>query len=310
LGQSDAVPADIRPPFTVSADFEVGDHIKPYLVESGSDVDIRRGLVPMALEGDGPDGAAYQIRSGRVLIHVPNGTRYLIEEGRRIAYAGNNQLDHREVALFLFGSAWGVLCYQRGLIPLHASAVFDGGNVHAFAGTSGAGKSTLVAALAARGHAFFADDVLILDPRRLEPEPLCFAGHKELKLWRDALAMTGCRPGDAVRSIDGFPKFYARPSIQSTVIAGRLVNLVMLAHAKRDEAPNIQRITGARAVTRLAQSVYRPAFADAIMGRKTLYEALARLVARVGLHRFGRRFDASAFDEGVDYVDRWIGEQR
>jgi hypothetical protein len=307
-------PANLPPPFSVSADFDAGDRIRPYLVDRNGDVEIRRGPVPMELEGEGHDGIAYQIREGRALIRVPNGARYLIEEGRRIVYAGDGNLDRRDIMLFLFGSAWGVLCYQRGLIPFHASAVAAGEQVHAFTGMSGAGKSTLAAALAARGRPFFADDVLVLDPRRFEPKPLCFAGYKELKLWHDAIALTGCVAGDAVRSVEGFPKFYAQPASRSTATAGYLKTLVMLAYARRGEKPNIERITGARAVTRLAQSVYRPAFAEAILGRKALYEALADLSGRIGLyrfgrHRFGRNSDPKTFAGEADYVDNWIGEQ-
>ena len=294
-------------PFSVETDLPLGRRIAPYLVDRDGDVVIRQGDVPEYLEGDGIDGATYQIRGDRMLIQVPGGPRYLIEGGRDIRYAYTEGNGDKEVALFLLGSVWGALCYQRGLIPLHASAIAIDGRVHAFTGHSGAGKSTLVAALAARGRPFFTDDVLILDPAQLTPEPLCFTGQKDLKLWQDAITMTGAERGAPVRSVENFAKFYASPDNESNAVVGRFANLVFLADNRNGTEPEIETLTGARTVTRLVTSVYRPAFAEAILGRRALYEGLTKLVGKVQLHRFRRRFDAKAFDAGVDFLDEWIG---
>ena len=299
---------DLALPFTVESDLDLGQRVLPYLVERGGDVVIRRGDVPETLDGEGSDGVAYQVRDGTMLLKVPNGTRFLIEDGRRIVYARQDGQTDLDVALFLLGSAWGALCYQRGLILLHASAVAVDGAVHAFTGQSGAGKSTLAAALSARGRAFFTDDVLILDPARLDPEPLCFTGQKDLKLWSDALELTGAEAGPPVRSAEGFAKFYALPRSESAAVAGRLASLMVLVEDKRREGPDIEPIAGSTAVVKLAQSIYRPAFANAILGRKALYNGLARLVGRVAVWRFRRRLSPDDFAAGADYVDRWIDE--
>ena len=95
--------------------------------------------------------------------------------------------------LFLLGAAFTVLTYQRGLLPLHASAVVQDGAVCAFSGPSGAGKSTLAATLADQRYPFFTDDVLLIQPSTAPDEVLCYAGPKDLKLWEDALAITHAR---------------------------------------------------------------------------------------------------------------------
>jgi hypothetical protein len=297
---------DLSLPFTVEADLDLGRRIAPYIVERGGDVVIRRGDVPDVLEGTGPDGAAYQIRDRRVLLRIPGGPRYLIEDGRNITYAGAHGEGDREIAVFLLGSAWGALCYQRGLIPLHASAISVDGAIHAFTGPSGAGKSTLAAALATRGRAFFTDDVLLLDPARLNPEPLCFTGQKDLKLWKDAIALTGAERGPAVRSAPDFEKYYAIPQSESSAVAGRLANLIILVEEKERDGPRIDALEGGRAVTQLVSSVYRIAFANAIIGRRTLYEGLTKLVGQVRVSHFRRRFHADDFTDGVDFIDDWI----
>ena len=78
--------------------------------------------------------------------------------GREIVVAPND--DVRATGAFLGGPALGVLLTQRGLVPLHASAVALGDGAVAFAGRPRASKSTLAAALHARGHALVSDDIL------------------------------------------------------------------------------------------------------------------------------------------------------
>lgn len=243
-----------------------------------------------------------------MLLRVPNGVRYLIEDGERIIYSRTREHDDRDVSLFLLGSAWAGLCYQRGLIPLHASAVCVSDRVHAFTGRPGAGKSTLAAALSARGRAFFTDDVLILDPARLEREPLCFAGHKDLKLWRDAIGLTNASQGLPVRSVAGFDKHYATPSHESDAVSGRLASLTLLVEEKHGSTVVIAPIKGAATVGWLANSVYRPIYARAILGHKALYEGLAKLAGRITVQRFRRPMTATAFDAGVEHIGRWIDE--
>ena len=75
--------------------------------------------------------------------------------------------------LSLFGSPWAAVALQRGLLPLHASAVSRAGAVHAFSGASGGGQSTLAAALGRHGLPFFADDLLLLDPASFGEGCLC-----------------------------------------------------------------------------------------------------------------------------------------
>lgn len=55
------------------------------------------------------------------------------------------------------------ILHQRGLLPIHASAVAWNGRAILFFGRSGAGKSTLAAALADAGYTPLADDLCVVD---------------------------------------------------------------------------------------------------------------------------------------------------
>lgn len=100
------------------------------------------------------------------------------------------------------GVAWQAL-YEQQVLPLamaqagahvfHGGAVAIDGGAVAFVGRSGLGKSTLVAAFAARGYAFFADDCLLLEEsdRGVTVRPHV----ANIRLWSDSLtavAPAGC----------------------------------------------------------------------------------------------------------------------
>ena len=211
-------------PFTVTADLDLGERIAPYLVSESADVKICEGDLPASIEDEG-GGVAYQIQQGKMLLNIPDGSRILIESGNRITYQRGKNSTDKDVALFISGSAWGAICYQRGLIPLHASAVEIDGKIYAFTGHSGAGKSTLAAGLSRDGFHFFTDDVLIFDPKADYDGALCYTGQKDLKLWGDAVTLTESQTFGKVRDAVEMDKHFARASNSSDMTSGRLQNL-------------------------------------------------------------------------------------
>jgi hypothetical protein len=68
----------------------------------------------------------------------------------------------------------------KGRACVHAAAVTAGGGVWALLADRGGGKSTTAALLAGRAHAFFTDDMLIVEGTR------CFAGPASVDLREDA----------------------------------------------------------------------------------------------------------------------------
>jgi hypothetical protein len=84
---------------------------------------------------------------------------YLVDNGTRILIDTHSTANRNDFLAYLFGSCVGVLLHQRGVLPLHASAIQTENGAIAFAGHSGGGKSTLLAAFQQRGFVPLADDV-------------------------------------------------------------------------------------------------------------------------------------------------------
>lgn len=288
-------------PFTVDADLDLGGAAAPWLRDHGADVVVRRASVPEALSDAEVRGAAWEYAQGRVLVKPPVGMRFLIEGGSTIRYAARPGVADIDIRLFLMGSAWGALVLQRGLLPLHASAVSNDRSVVGFTGESGDGKSTLAAALASRGREFFADDVLILDPDAGDAPPRCWSC-KDLKLWPDSVQLTGAVAGKTVRTAAGHHKQYATPGTASPYASGQLKALYKLETGSRDRSCQIEEVAGRQHVEVVSGAVYRPQYAVAIVGHRQLFRQIENVVRNVKAYRYRRSVHASEFEDGVAYL--------
>lgn len=114
--------------------------------------------------------------------------RYEVADGTRATIELLADARLSNVADLVVSRVLTALLYQRGVLPLHASAVAMPDGLVAICGISGAGKSTLAAVLARRGHLLAADDMLIVGESGTPP------GASGVKLTAASLAHIGREP--------------------------------------------------------------------------------------------------------------------
>ncbi len=135
---------------------------------------------------EGCSGYTLDVDREKLTFGLPKLGYYCIYAGHKIVLTPCVGAAAAELRLFLLGSAWGALGYQRGWFPLHASVVqIDDGAV-AFCAPSGSGKSSLAAWLVAKGCPLVSDDLCRLDVTGDQP-PRVWHSAPRLKLWQDAL---------------------------------------------------------------------------------------------------------------------------
>ncbi|MCM3205480.1 aldolase [Paenibacillus illinoisensis] len=125
-------------------------------------------------------------RDGSLFFRIEDAGIFLIEQGRRIIVNPKQDADEKKVRLFILGTCMAVIMMQRGILPLHGSAVVIDGWAYAFVGHSGAGKSTLSAALASRGYPLLTDDVVALT-WDAGGRAIVSPGYPQQKLWQPSL---------------------------------------------------------------------------------------------------------------------------
>jgi len=162
--------------------------------ERAPDVTITEGAVPSALPGGVDAGPLLQVApDGTARYEIASVAAYLVRDGREVVVDRRRGVADADVRVFLLGTVLAVLCYQRGIVPLHGSCIEVDGRAVAIVGPTGAGTSTLAAAARQAGLRVLGDEVTVLRPDG--DRVLAVPTVPELALWPDVLASVGVAPG-------------------------------------------------------------------------------------------------------------------
>ncbi|MBO9711745.1 hypothetical protein [Sphingomonas sp.] len=244
------------------------------------DVVVRIGAVPGRLPDAVYQGPTLQVdASGAARHEVPSVAAFLIRGGREIVVAPAPHAAEAEVRLFLLATPVGILFHQRGLLPLHASAVAIGDRAIAFAGMSGAGKSTFAAALEKQGGTLLADDMTVIDLGHRDG-PMVLPAFAHQKLCDDAIDALGLARGEVVRASASVRKFYPAAGAGFAATPRRLMMICHLG-AEGPEEPWHSELAGARAVHGLREHVFRPHAAGRLGLDQRLLIDCGRLASQV-----------------------------
>ena len=175
--------------------------------ESGnSNVVIVYAEVPKELEGAARPGKNTYAKKGQFLFIPNEDARFWVINGNEVRVWKNKQFDETELRSYILASVFGAIAHQRGMLPLHGSAVAHNGYAHILCGTTGSGKSTTAAALHEIGLAVFAEDLSAIEMHR-QNGPLLNFGSNRMKLMEDALLNLGYNPEKFERLPYGLNKF-------------------------------------------------------------------------------------------------------
>ncbi|WP_374147490.1 HPr kinase/phosphorylase [Sphingomonas sp. 28-63-12] len=250
------------------------------------DVTIIGGTVPTMLASPILDRPRMQMTARQYLAWVPEVGRFLIEDGRSIIYAVEQDAAPEKVALFLVGRMFAALLHQRGDVVLHASAIEVGGRAVLFCGHSGAGKSTLAAALVREGLRLISDDqcAIVIDP---QSAPMVRADGRQLKLWQpsiDALTLGASRQAPVYASAG---KYYVEPASgrASTLPIGAIY---LLADAVATAAVEISTPARADGIGLLIANAYRPGLMRRMERSAAYLHAGAEIAQHAGIFSISR----------------------
>jgi hypothetical protein len=265
-----------------------------------ADVTMRRQPVPVALAGAPEQGPTWQMEGDRFLLRIPGVVRFLLTGGREVAFEleGDTALD--DAAVFLTGTAIGILLHQRGQMALHASAIAVNGKAVVFCGPSGSGKSTIAAALVQRGHALVTDDLCSID---VAGPPMVHSDGRQLKLWRqaiDELDLEATRGASVRRRLQ---KYY----VESGATANRALPIgavYVLREARPPHAPGIERPNVVDAALLLRRNAYRPRLVNCLDQKADYFRGAAAIADTAGIFTLTRELDYA----GMAQVIGWLEE--
>lgn len=262
-----------------------------------AEVRIRIAALEPDLAGATDRGERAQFAPGIYQFLIEGVARYRVERGESILVDPLPGAAAGDVRLWLLGTALGALLHQRGLLPLHVSALALGGAAYAFCGDSGAGKSTLAAALHRRGLRVLTDDVGLAVPDA--DHVLFHPGFPRIKLWRDALDHFGLDTALLTRDLTRADKYHLQlvEGFQGEPLPLR--RLYVLERAA-DDAIRIEPVRGHGVIALILAHTYRPSLVRRLGWAGEHLRECGRLVRGVSVFSFSRPWRLDRLDPSLE----------
>jgi hypothetical protein len=282
--------------------------LPPHPQQTGNpDVTIEM-LPPAQIASEAPANGYYEVHPGSFRLTVRGVANYRVEEGRRIFIEPLPDSQPEKIRLFLLGSVMGALLYQRGLFPLHGSAVATPWGAMIFVGTQGAGKSTLAAQFHRRGYRLLSDDVCAVaaTPDGLQVLPAL----AHLRICEDAFERLGA-PQAGRFEVDKFvvPMGEGYCPDPAPLRAIHVLRVRDSESSTPEDVPAFQLLSGFDRVHCLLENLYRPQY---LKGQETQGDLmrLAGLIAqRATMATVTRRWNPEEVDGLVGFLEAAWAQQ-
>jgi hypothetical protein len=234
---------------------------------------------------------------------VPRVGRFLVRDGREIVVEPEPEVPDGDVRAYLLGSVMGALLHQRGLLPLHASAVAVDGRAVAFIAPAGRGKSTMAMHLQHRGHRVICDDICAVEvagrSARLWP------GLRNLKLWRASLGAIAKTPDGLEPVLADMDKY--RVPVEAPA-DDRALDLAAVVLLDWGDEPGLVALPGAEAVGALIANTFRGQLV-APMGRQAAHwRQCLDLFGAACVYRLNRPRLLDRLDEASLLVEQLVAD--
>lgn len=247
----------------------------------------------MTITGADPsDGAealpasGFDAAPGQFELRVPRVGRFLVADGCTIRIARHPAAGDDALRLFLFGTAFGALLQQRGVLPLHGSAVCKDGRSLIIMGVSSAGKSSLSAALGRHGWRLQSDDISAVgvDNGIARSE----AAFPRRKMWPDMLMKLGDDPEAHPPVRSGLEKRNQIVSEENFLDASTPVAGVIALSASRASMPVLTPVNGPPRMMLLKRHTFRGNLRGPLETHLPQFAITARLAEQARVWRLQR----------------------
>jgi len=273
------------------------------------EVAIRHAPVPKTLLSVAGEFPNAQYNGNELLLKSPAAGRFLLRSGSEILIDPEPSSAEGEIRSFLLGTAFGALCHQRGILPLHSAVIdFENFGCVAFIGPSGAGKSTLAAVLSARGHQVIADDVCFLRAEE-RGSVQAWPGLSRIRLWEHTLTALGHDGSRLERELGGDNK-YLIPTLppESPTEPRPLRRIYQLHTGENGDDARMDRLQGGAVLEALLQNVYRLSLAEYMGQKPAAFGVCAAAALDIPAFRFTRPFDFGLLREGIELLEGHLRE--
>jgi len=254
-------------------------HVPDAEIPGEPDVRISRGEI-FGPAYSPPPAIVVESSPGKLLIRGARSATIQVSGGDRIVIEPLPGGDQGVIRQLVLGWALGGIFHQRGMLPLHASALCDGRDCIVFCAGSGTGKSTLAAAFLNQGFTYLDDNVALVDLG--QRVPVVVPGAPELRLWDDALpglafehrVVGPIRSGFSKLSVAAREKFCEKEAP---------LRRVFVLRRTADREVSFSELAGAGKFRSLMEHVFGLRLVSDPISRGRLFQLVSELAARVAV---------------------------
>jgi len=244
---------------------------------------------------------SYRFENGRFLFHVPDTAVYSITSGSHIMVSPYPGADEAKIRLYLLGTCMGVLLMQRGILPLHGSAVVIDEKVYAIVGESGAGKSTLAAAFAHAGYPLMTDDVIAVSLSNDSAAATVYPSYPQQKLWEESIEQLGLLSQNYSSIYQRVNKYAVPMQSQFHREPLPLAGVVELFKVSEPE-PSIKAYNSLEGLHVLNVHTYRNSLLRLLNLQQWQFQSIARLASQLPVYQLRRPVDGFSAFNLVDQI--------
>lgn len=225
---------------------------------------------------------------------------FLMKNGNEITIQKEAQLTDERCALYISGTCMGVLLMQRGLMPMHGSALSLNNKEVIFTGNSGAGKSTLTASLIKQGYSFLADDISALQIEENGDAWIQPAFPKQ-KLCGDAATMIfgGL---DGLERIPGIRDKYHVPSSDQFIAESRKLHALFELSTHSGSQVELEEVVGAEKLAVIIRNTYRFQFIEASGIEVEHFQQCSKIATTIRVYKLKRPKSGFTIDEQISKI--------
>jgi hypothetical protein len=270
-----------------------------------ADVTITTGSVPETLQGEKITKRPFSLISDREFtLRIKDLCRYYAGFGNTVIVEPDDGADEHSIRLFILGTIMAAILYQRGHIPLHASAIERNGKLTLFCGNSGAGKSTLLAQLSTKGYTVFTDDICVMQLHQSEGTVYGTASYPMMKLWEGTLNEIGHESFNREFKIRPHVSKYGHFFHDSFSTRALCVEKIFILQQSPDTtAISYSRISPLQAFKLVERQAYRYRFVTGESLRANHFALIASLIKNIPVIQTKRPASGTSISEFLDMIE-------
>lgn len=269
--------------------------------EGAADIQMRYGKTPDSIPNARAKGPYFEVKPDSLLFYIQDVARFYISEGRDIIVEPAEGSNDEAIRLFLLGIVFAGVFHQRGLLPLHGSAIETPEGVAVFVGHPGVGKSTLAGGFRKRNYQVFTDDLCVISPSE-QGAPLVHPGYPEMKMTEESAGVLGVST-ESLRNVEWWKRKYMVPFTDRFSDGPKTVSSIYLVSPTIDDQFAIEPIEGAERFQVVLAHTFRNTFLEGLGAGATHFRLAAAVASHARMNRVIRPVEGFRLEELLDLLE-------